>query len=432
MEPLFLGVAREIITPEVGGQIYGYYPDFLSETIEDDLNVTAFYFKQDNTQALMLSVEVCLIHTELAQNILSLIEKNFGIAKENCLLCATHTHSGPNTAGETGWGDVDKKYCEEVFIPSIISVIGKAINNIQPVKMGTAFGDSLVGVNRRVLTEENKIIFGQNTWGCFNPKMTVISFADSDGKSIANMIHYGAHGTSAGENHEITRDWSGIMNDTLEKQSGAVTAFFNGPEGDVGPRISNKKTIGDLSYMRELGSIAARDAVGIFDKIFSYNDIKLSVSHEKIFIPLRKRISLDEAKLLLEKYKNETANREGMLRYHSEDVIKSYENGYTDIDGIEVDQTIIALGDIVFVAFPYELFSEIGMRIDKSFKTKSVLSLSNVNGCEGYFVTEDAICRGGYEVDIFLYGHLQSFVDNADFCLIKETIKHIKKATTSG
>lgn len=66
------------------------------------------------------------------------------------------------------------------------------------------------------------------------------------------------------------------------------------------------------------------------------------------------------------------------------------------------------------------------MRIDRAIKTKSVLSLSNTSGSEGYFITQDAICRGGYEVTMFLYGHLQQFTDNADFYLMQESIKHIQ------
>ena len=115
-----------------------------------------------------------------------------------------------------------------------------------------------------------------------------------------------------------------------------------------------------------------------------------------------------------------------MIREHLENTIKSYEDGYGDQEVCELEQTVIALGDLVFLSFPYELFSEIGMRIDKAFQTKAILSLSNTNGSEGYFVTQDAICRGGYEVTMFLYGHLQQFADNADFYLMQESIKHIQ------
>jgi len=426
MEKLQLGVAREPITPEVGGQLYGYSPDVFSESLADDLTATAFYFKQGELQALMVSITVCLIQTALAQQILALIEERFGIPKNNCMLCATHTHSGPNTSGETGWGDIDQKYCDEIFIPTILSVTEKAVHNIQPVRMGIAEGNSLIGINRREISDRNQVKLGQNPWGCFDPRMRVLSFSNIKGEIVANMIHYGVHGTAAGKNHEISRDWPGIMVDTLEKQSGAVTAFFNGSEGDVGPRLSNKKTVGNMDYVRELGAVAAQDAVRIFDGIYNYTDVELSVSHKKLLIPLKKRIAVDDAKRMLETYKDHTVNYKGMIRKYLENTIQSYEDGFVDQEACEVEQTIIALGDLVFVSFPYELFSEIGMRIDKAFQSKAVLSLSNTNGSEGYFITQDAICRGGYEVNMFLYGHIQPFCEDADFALIQETVKHIE------
>ena len=200
MEKLYLGVAREIITPEIGSQMYGYRPDIFSESVADDLTVTAFYFRQGDVQALMLSITVCLIQTELAGQITARIEKEFGIPREACMLSATHTHSGPNTAGQTGWGDIDNTYCDGIFIPGILKAVERAMADPVPVKMGSAGGTSLVGINRRELNDKNKIILGQNPWGCFDPRMTVLSFVTPDGKTLANMIHYGAHGTAAGHN----------------------------------------------------------------------------------------------------------------------------------------------------------------------------------------------------------------------------------------
>ena len=137
-------------------------------------------------------------------------------------------------------------------------------------------------------------------------------------------------GTASGRNHEITRDWSGIMTDALEKQSGAVTAFFNGAEGDVGPRLSNGKTVGNLKYMKELGEIAAKDALKIFEKISDYTDAILSASTQKLVIPLKKRIPLNEAEEIFAKYNDQTENYRAMMKAHSEDVITSYQNGYVD------------------------------------------------------------------------------------------------------
>ncbi len=426
MEKLYLGVAREVITPEIGCQLYGYRPDVFSKSVEDDLTATAFYFRQNDTEALMISLTLCSVRTELCNDVLEMIEQKFGISKKCCIISATHTHSGPNVTGNTGWGEIDRKYCDEILIPAILSIVEKAKENTQPVTLSFARGKSEVGINRRQLSQKgNYVILGQNPWGPFNPYMTVLTFNGDDGKCVANLIHYGCHGTSAGANSEITRDWSGRMTDALEIVSGGITAFFNGPEGDVGPRLSNGKTTGDITYVRELGRKAAADVLRInLDK--TQCDVTLAVHQDDVKIPLQPLMDLEEAKEVYERVKNETVNAMGRVRKQLEDIFEMYEKGDKGDEYVTFPQTLIKLGNFVFVSFPYELFSEIGMRIDTFFENETILSLSNVNGSEGYFSTEDSLCRGGYETTMFKYGRAQRFVENADFEIIQETVKNIK------
>ena len=42
-------------------------------------------------------------------------------------------------------------------------------------------------------------------------------------------------------------------------------------------------------------------------------------------------------------------------------------------------------------------------------------------------MSQDQICRGGYEIDMFKTGRLQPYADDADFYLIKESINHLKE-----
>ena len=149
-----------------------------------------------------------------------------------------------------GWGELDEEYCNCVFRPAFLRAAEDAFDNMQEVTVGMASGKSEVGVNRRELNKENAIVLGQNPQGIYNPEMSVVSFKNNTGEVVANIIHYGCHGTSAGIITAISRDWEGVMCDLLEKHSGGMSAFFNGPEGDVGPRISNGKTAGhDIKYI---------------------------------------------------------------------------------------------------------------------------------------------------------------------------------------
>ncbi len=427
MEKLQLGVAREVITPTLGGQLYGYRPDIVSEAVEDDLTVTAYYFKQGDTQALMISATVCELQGELITEVRRRFEEQLGIPAANCMICATHTHSGPNTAGFEGWGDIDREYCDTVFVPALLSVAKQAQRNARSVKMAVATGDSLVGVNRRELMADGTVDFGQDPSGSFNPQMAIVSFADENGTVVGNLVHYGCHGTAAGANREITRDWSGIMIDAVERQSGGMTAFFNGCEGDVGPRISNGKTVGDLSYVHELGDIAARDATGIFSTITDYSDVSLAVSNKTVHIPLKPRMSAAEAAEKLEQYKAETINVGGKIRGHLEEVLESYKTPFEEHASLDIEQIAVSIGDVVFFSSPYELFSEIGMRINAAFDDKLVLALTNTNDFGGYFVTEKEVGRGGYEVDVFQNEHIQEFCENADTYMAAETVGHVRE-----
>ena len=96
--------------------------------------------------------------------------------------------------------------------------------------------------------------------------MTVLSFKNEGNQIVANTIHSGARCTSVGVHPKISRDWAVFMTDTLEKESGAITAFFNGPEGNVGPKLPRGEVEGSFVFFKTIGQVAAEDAIVIFFK----------------------------------------------------------------------------------------------------------------------------------------------------------------------
>ena len=429
-EKLLLGVSKTTITPEIGGNLMGYNPTTYSESIHDDLTATAFAFSQGETKALLVTVSLCVIGFDINEKIVTMLSEKFGIPKYNIILCATHTHSGPITKFQAGWGDCDHKYIEEIMIPGIMKACDEAVGKMQPVKVGIGRGESLVGCNRRELRADNTIALGQNPWAPLNKNMTILSFKNEEGEIVANIIHYGCHGTASGCNKEVTRDWPGVMEDALTRDTGGISAFINGPQGDVGPRCTNGRTTGagNIAYAIELGGYAARDAKTIFDSIKAYHDADLTVFGGFVAVPLDKRIPREEAEKLLEPIKDKFVNHMGGQRAYYEEIIESYENGYEDVAERQIQQTIIRIGDAAIVSFPFEMFTEIGMRIDTYCKEiPYVLSLSNANGSGNYFVTQDQICRGGYEVKMYQQAYIQPYAKDADFALICNTLENLKR-----
>lgn len=300
--------------------------------------------------------------------------------------------------------------------------------------MGYARRDSLVGINRREILPDNTVTLGQCPWGCFDPKMSAIVFCEKrTQKPIGTLIHYGAHATAAGNIPVVSADWPGVMCRRVSAIFGGITAFLNGPEGDVGPRLSNGYTTahghgprGDVSYAEEMGAVAASDASATRRLVCAFHTPRLRYHSGKVSLPVTHREPLEEAKAAIAAFEGERVNYKGQEIHYHETVAASYESGYREKEFTEIPQTVFALGDLYFVCFPFELFSEIGLRIGKEFG-KNVLSLALANGRATYFPTDAELSRGGYEVAVYRTSSLQPYAPNADACLVKETLQNLKE-----
>lgn len=425
---LKVGAGRETITPEVGSRLYGYNLEQYSKSVNDDLTVTAIAFEYEQEEAILISESVCLIHTSLCEEIRQKIFEATGVKPSHIILSAIHTHSGPCTEGVTGWGEIDRNYCDRIFIPRTVHAAKTAVESLKPAKMGIGTLKSDIGINRRQVLENNTIALGQNPWGCYDPNLTVISFQGLSGEPIANIIHYGAHCTAAGCNDEISRDWAGVMTDRLEEISGAVTAFFNGAEGDVGPRISNGQTVGNIHYAMEHGGVAAKDAIAAYRNIKAYNEAPgLQVVTDELRLPHREVIPLETAEKMLKDFEGKSSiNITGRMYEYYKSVVEAYKNGLPEETHFVFEQTVLRVGPVVFVPFPFEFFSEISLRLRNYGSFPYVLCLSCTNGNNGYLPSQDQICRGGYEVDMFLTSGVKNLTEDADYHIVSENLRMLK------
>ena len=201
------GAAREDITPAVGTLLYGYNPHTVSTSVHDPLQVTAVAFRQGENSALLLSVTAGDFGTALADEIRGVIGKELGIPPGRIIVAATHTHSAPNVSGMEGWGDIDRPYVDGILFPAMRKACRAAMESLRPAELAAGVVKSEVGVNRRQQNRNGSIALGQNPWGCYDPYMTCVAIRNADTREgIVNLIHYGCHGTAAGNNHEISRD----------------------------------------------------------------------------------------------------------------------------------------------------------------------------------------------------------------------------------
>jgi len=412
---LYAGTAKQKITPEVGALLFGYNNNQVSHSVHDDLYATALALRYGDTAVVLLSADLCLINNDIADGIRAKAGQAAGIPAERVILSCTHTHSGPRTAGFSRWGSPDMPYVESVLTPACAAVAKAAMGDMHPVRVGIGTTESRVGINRRELLRDDTVILGHNPWGVYDPVMTVLSFAGEDGKPAANIVHYGAHPTASGVNHEITRDWPGVMKDRLETETGAVTVFLNGTLGDVAPRTASGQSAGkSVQEAMEVGGMAAIDALRAFRGIRTWYDEPMSVVSGPVSVPFLPPLPEAEARAKLAASGDSWSYPKNMY----ETLVQCYDAGDLGPDQLAYAQTLLRIGPVVFVPFPFETCSEIGLRLRRYSPFAHTLTLSCTNGSNSYLPPQCELVRGGYEVSSFLYYRPRQLPDDTDRRLI--------------
>lgn len=427
-QKFLIGFGKRIITPPLGARLYGYPYERPATAVHDDLRANVLAFGHGRATALAVSLDLCSVGYELCNHLKAELSKKTAIAEDQINISATHTHTGPTITTTVAWGVADNAYIDQILIPNLLEAAVDAVQNVQEALLGVGTTQSRVGINRRQLGENGCVYLGQNPYGLYDPTMTVLSFVSPEKKPIVTLVHYGAHPTSAGGVTEISRDWPGIMIDRLETETGAPAVFFNGAEGDVGPRLSNGSTAAGLSYMVEIGCVAAIDAVGAYKSIKSHSEVCFKTITDTISIPYQPFPALDEAEAMLEEM-GDPANLIEMqlMRYETlKERIRIMKAGETIKTQFEMLQTLFAFNDVVLVPFPFEMFTEITQRLQHYSPVTHTLGICNTNGAYAYLPSRDQLSRGGYEVSQFLYHEIFALVENADDHIIRENLRLIR------
>ncbi len=429
-----VGFARTDITPKLGVRLGGYgVKERPAEEILDPLHATTMVLDQDGTSAAIVNLDWICIEEEVVARIRTGASRSTGIPELNITVCATHTHSAPNTLNFWGWGDVEQAYVDSV-LPAIVQSIEQAHANKAEIEVGFATTESLVGVNRRGLNDEGKFGFIGDPQGSFDPTLTVAHFRSQAG-DVGILVHYGAHGTAMGTNRMVSRDWCGVMKDRIESQYKAPVLFLNGAIGDVGPRMNRRAGNGlgagggdGMHAVREVGYRAATDAMRALVSIREFRtDLNLEVLTGDIFLPYAPLTSLAAAQEQVTKWESRKDEwGTPMCEYrHNRSVVEAHSNPL--LKGRTFRQTLTRLGPLVVVPMPGEMFSGISLRLRQHSPFAFTLCCSVSNGSLSYLPTREARHRGGYETWVGRAAGPYLLADDIDDALVAENLQLLRK-----
>ncbi|MDP2983927.1 MAG: neutral/alkaline non-lysosomal ceramidase N-terminal domain-containing protein [Candidatus Latescibacter sp.] len=385
--PLKAGAAKIKITPMIPIPLSGFYVrQGIFKGVHDDLYARAVSFESEGKEALIISVDTCILSDTFWDDLTARISKKYPIARDHIFLCASHTHGGPALYEppekkdlDTSWLEKNpylekqKAYTEEIK-EKMVQVVGDARKKLEPARIGYGSGSAAIGVNRRARTVKGDIWLGVNPEGPVDRELRVVRIDSVNGKTLALMFNIGCHGTSM-ISESITGDWCGLTEQFVEKVWGneVVACFLPGAGGDVNP-IYEEKTVFDARTggADVLAAIAGEETIRVAKGITCKTEGPLEASQRVVTLPGKKYL--------------------GLLGFDPK-----YDELAKDTSPVPpstLKMSALHVGNIVFAASSGEIFSEIGMELKKKSPYSQMLFMGLTNGYSGYVLTDKELGRG--------------------------------------
>lgn len=375
---LRVGVARTEITPDKPVKMAGYGGRTqLSEGVHDPLSARVVAFENDGKRLVLVSTDLIGFYGGTADHFREVILKEFDLEPGELFLTAVHNHAGPALTIDQEKGHPNNLEYTKNLVGTLVKLIGEALNDMGPVRMGTGIGYSPVGVNRRELqfdrTGNSEIKLGRNPYGPTDKEVLVAKLTRPDGKVVAAMFDYASHATSlGGKNLTISGDVMGLAEQFTEKILGedVIVAGFAGASGNIDPWFRVLPTINtEPGWIPEpvlLGTLLGEEVVHVFRDIDELSDEgKIATAFVTLELPGKPR--------------------------SEEKIEKNHPPAPLNI-------TVARIGDIGFVGLGAEVLTEIGMAIKASSPCRHTFVITHCNGAASYIAPEHLHIEGGYEI----------------------------------
>lgn len=372
------GVARTDITPDKPIKMAGYGSRTqLSEGVHDPLSARVVAFENDGRRLVLVSTDLIGFYSGTADHFRKIILEKFDLEPGELFLSSVHTHAGPGLTIDKENGHANNLEYTSKLEGTLVKLIGEALDDMGPVRIGTGVGYSPVGINRRELlfdsTGNSQIKLGRNPCGPTDKEVLVTKLARPDGEVVAALFDYATHGTClGGKNLIVSGDVLGLAEQFAEKILGedVIVAGFAGASGNIDPWFRVLPAINtEPGWIPEpvlLGTLLGEEIVHVFRDIDETGD--------------GGRIGTDFVALELP----------GKPR--SEDKIEK------DHPPTVLNITVARIGDIGFVGLGAEVLTEIGMSIKAASPCKHTFVITHCNGAASYIAPEHLHIEGGYEI----------------------------------
>ena len=275
------------ITPNLPVRLSGFGMIREANEVLDPVYARINYFK-GNEEYLWIQFDLCGVDNEL----IDLVKEKTQI--NNCLLSATHTHSGPcgtlNTKNGTLKGlDAVFGFYNEEYVEWISECIKEEVNkcreNAEDVKVRISKGKVTdLGSDRH-----------DNSYG--DDDALCLEFKTNTSKAM--IVRLACHPTVMNaSNLMISADFCGEIEKNLDYD---MVSYVNGSCGDISTRFTR---LGNgIEEKERIGKVVSKQIKDILNHENDYEDLELKYIHKVFNLDTKKVDSVEEALIKLEEAK---------------------------------------------------------------------------------------------------------------------------------
>ena len=236
---MLLGVSKVCITPPIGTFLGGYASRTKPcSSVSEDIFVRVHIHEFPKEKVSIMYIYADLAHWDnmVVQDLRNALTQKYGIASENMVFVASHSHSGPIVGhDELLLPPVkeDPEYTEFVK-EKVVEAVSLAQAEKVEVSLTRYNSTSDLNVFRRA--SRNGVVYMEPNYSVPADKtLTVLAMRDAAGQIRGLMLHYPCHANVA-TGDDVHPDYPGIalrMLDDLYPQS--ISIFTQGCTGDLRP-----------------------------------------------------------------------------------------------------------------------------------------------------------------------------------------------------
>lgn len=418
------GFARLDVTPPLGLSLAGYFEDRKSDGILDPIELNAVAITAANDTVLLIAADLISMDAEHALAIRQLIEAELGIPAHHIAINCLHQHTTVRIGA--GLFGVRKGDYLGVLYRKFVDVAKLALADLQEAVLGLAECETAEPLSfiRRFLMKDGSI--QTNPYGraaeidrpIGTPDNTVrlLRFVREGSKDIA-LVQFCTHPDVIGGT-KFSADWPGFARRFVERDlENLHCALFNGTQGDtnhIDPYDLKKWKSDRYGFSARMGRMIADAVKQIFDKTTPCAVDRVCGRVENVLIKTRTdgEERYDEMVAFYKAYEEGTLGRKASIAELGE--ARRIMAIRTDPIYRSVTVTAIGIGEVLFVGFGGEPFTEYAHRLRRELDCKMLLTGCNTNGAVGYLPTTAAFAEGGYE------GRGTAFVPELEEIVIKK------------